>query len=103
MLMSATFLRKVLYASKAVREKNSLRNVYRLLGAMFNKAEANKEQPQFIQVNVDLGDGKLYRITGAKYDKMSQSIRVFIDKEHPLTYPEFWPHKLKTKDDERQE
>lgn len=97
-----TFIQKVRNASQAVRRKNSLRNIHMLFDAMLSKAEANNKQAQYIQVNADLGDGKLYRITGATYDAMSQSVRVFIDKEHPLAYPEFWPHKQKPKEDGKQ-
>lgn len=101
--MSLSLIRRVFAYSKAVKEKNSLRNISRMFNAFADKEESKYEgQSKFVQVNADLGDGKLYRITGATYDIMSQSIRVFIDKEHPLTYPEFWPYKFKPKNNGKQ-
>lgn len=98
----AGIFKKLMYSSKSVREKNSLRNILRLFQSLYDIENFKKDgQPQFVQVNADLGDGKLYKITGAKYDYMSQSIRVFIDTEHPLTYPEFWPHKINPKENEQ--
>lgn len=79
------FYKKLFYYAKSVREKNSLRNLWRYLDFMVEKSA----QPQFIQVNVDAGDGKLFRINDVSFGKYDGSVHLFIDLSQPMAYPEF--------------
>lgn len=80
------FYKKFFYYAKAVRERNSVRNLWRYLDFMVEKSA----QPWNIQVNVDSGDGRLFRITDISFGKMDKSVHLHVDLSQPMNYPEFW-------------
>lgn len=83
------FCKRFFYRSKSVRGKNSVRNLWRYLDLAMEKSE----QPWNIQVNVDAGDGRLFRINDVSYGRYDGSVHLHIDLSKPMSYPEFWETK----------
>lgn len=80
------FCKKFFYRAKAVKDKNSVRNLWRYLDVAMERSE----QPWNIQVNVDTGDGRLFRINDVSYGRYDGSIHLHVDLSKPMSYPEFW-------------
>lgn len=81
------------YRIKSVRGRNSVKSITRVLDILMDALQ----QPEFVQVNVQDTDGKLYRIKDVQYNRHSQSLNLKIDLNEPMQYPEFWPHRVNNK------
>lgn len=102
--MTMRFCKKFLYRSKSVRGKNSVKNLWSYLDLAMERSE----QPWNIQVNIDTGDGRLFRINNVSYDRYDGSVHLRIDLSKPMGYPEFWETRgrkprLKKKESEKEE